>query len=91
MPVEFEEMIHELAVAAAEKADLTVQPSAIEEMKNALGPALEVRLKSRHRTRFHVCSDNHCLTPNRSFAMPSGPARLPKDERNPTIRILTRL
>lgn len=42
VPSEFEAMIHELAVAAAAQADLPVAPSAIEEMKTALGPALEM-------------------------------------------------
>ena len=42
MPSEFEEMIHELATSAATKAGLPVAPSAIEEMKTALMPALEM-------------------------------------------------
>ncbi len=35
-------MIHELATAAAKNAGLPVAPSAIEEMKTALMPALEM-------------------------------------------------
>jgi glycogen synthase len=42
VPSEFEEMIHELATAAAKNAGLPVAPSAIEEMKTALMPALEM-------------------------------------------------
>ena len=42
IPFGFEVMIHDLATAAAEKADLPVSPEAIEEMKTALGPALEM-------------------------------------------------